>query len=476
MNPNPFAGAARVGWTELSSHLRSPRLLVIALLFTLLIIGVSYGLAQPPQSPLGNQVQFYTHPAILNETGIVHFLGLAFVADADGVPMQGELVTLYEILYHPSSPPTTRLVGEAPTNASGFASFDLGTTFPLPQAGYDFKVENQGLESQLSFSLDLWNRTFTDTIGQAGLSNPFGSRYVVYGHILSISGAPAFGADLYLDDVLAGHPDVYGYFRFEIPPGTHTLRISFQGQEESYPVANNPTSGPTYMNGADSVLISLASAVMPLFLPIVAIAVSFDAIARERAQGTLEMLLCRGVTRPGVLLGKFLGAFGALALPVVTVIFAGVATVALASGRTPTPMFALSFILASLFLAAFYILLMLLLSTLAKNVVTAVVSGVAVWISFYLLFSFLMLLLLTVTGVNPVMRSYHRTLALVSLLNPNDLFQMLVMLGFPLPLTGSVGTVQIGYLAPPLLVFAAAVWVLGLLGSAMWIFLRNAEA
>ncbi len=447
---------------------------MLAVLFALLVVGVSFGLAQPPPPPLPSGLQLFAHPGVVNETGVLHFLALGYIADSSGNPQAGVGVSLYQLTYSGGPSPGQQQVASQATNASGFARFDLGTSFPPVNISYVLRVENKALESPLSFSADLLNSTFTDVVGSAGISNPFGSRFVVYGHVLSIDGVPATAADIRLNDSLLGHPDINGYFRFEIPPGDYDLTISFRGGEAHYAVSSPPASGPAYQNGADAVLGGIAFSFIPLFLPIVTIAVCFDAVARERDQGSLEMLLPRRITRLGILFGKFVGNFVAVALPVVLVVLAGIGVVAAVSGKTPTPVFAAGFLAATFFLIAVYVSIMLLLSTLAKSVATAVVMGVTLWLLFSVLFSYLLFLGLISVGVNPSTPAIYNALALLQLFNPNAVYQALVASLSPIAPTGANGLVPAGYVSAALIVASAIVWALGMWMAAAWAFCRRA--
>jgi ABC-type transport system involved in multi-copper enzyme maturation permease subunit len=325
------------------------------------------------------------------------------------------------------------------------------------------------------FGRDLVNQTFTFVQGQSGFSTPTSSQDIFYLHVLALDGTPATGAEVYLNDSLLGHPDANGYFRIDITRGEHTVRLAFRGQNETFPVHGFETGSPVFSSGADAVLVFLSVSLMPLLLPIVAIAVSFDAIARERVQGSLELLLSRRVRREGILVGKFLGAFLSIALPVIMVLFAGLGVVTLASGRAPALPLAVAFMLASLFLVTIYVLLMLIFSTLAKSVGTAVVFGVVVWLVFNVLFNFLAFLLLFSSGRNPTSRSFYETLSLIYLFDPNTLFQMLVSLALPSSGSSFFVIPSSGLLGPAPVIAAGVIWIAVLFLGAIFLFARKAE-
>jgi len=471
MRGNPFVGTARVGWMEFRTHLRSPRLLILVVLFALLVFGASYGFSQP--SGISNQPFLVAHPAIRNESGADHFFAVGWVADLRGVPRPGVAVSLYEFNLTSPGYEAPRFLQSAETNATGFVVFDVGT--PSQEFGYQLRVDPVGM-SMVSFYPALLNQTFTSFVSSSSFFSPFGSESAVAVHVMTLDGYPATGADIYIDDNLQGQPNGNGFYGGSLPPGDHVVRISYRGYEESYGTYGGPSSGPVYENGADAVLLGIVFTFMPLILPIVAIAVSFDAIARERAQGSLELLLARRVRREGILAGKFLGAFASIALPMTVVFLGGIAILAAVSGRPPTPSFAATVIVASLFLVAVYVLLMLILSSLAKSVGTAVVFGVVAWLFFNLFFAFVATFLFLVAGGSLTSPGAYGALLTVLLFDPNLLYQMLVAAAVPVT-SGSpgLGLVPTGYLSIAQLAVAAILWIVVPWLLATWIFRRKAE-
>ncbi len=477
MNRNPFVGTARISWMEFWSHLKSPRLIILVVLFALLVFAVSYGLSQGPTTGFGNSPYLFGHPAVRNETGGAHYLVIVWAADVRGTPVGGMALSLYNATFQPYGGETRTLIENMTTNATGWATADLGTTFPsnatfIVQGGSGTYSPGMAF---VSFDQTASNRTFTlGSIGTSSNVGPSSSETIFYTHVLTVAGYPATGADVYLNDTAVGHPDANGFFSTPLATGIQTVRIAYQGYEESYTVAGNSYSGPVYVNGADGVLLTV-SAFFGLLLPIAAIAISFDAVARERAQGSLEILLARRVRREGVLLGKFLGAFASVAVPVTAVLLAGVGVVTLASGKAPTGSFVAVVVASSLFLVAVYILLMLLFSTLAKSVGTAVVFGVVLWLFFNLFFSFLTTFILFSSGGSFFNPATYSALVTLQLFDPNTLFSMLVALAIPMS-GGYAGLVPIGYVSTAEVVAAAIVWVAVLLVLTLLVFRWKAES
>ena len=378
MMANPFVGLLRVAWMEFRAHLRSPRLVILAALFALVVLGVSYGSSRPFESPFANQTQLYVHPTIANESGVLHYGLVAYLCDFFGAPKPGQTLGVWRVIYDRIST-TEELLREIVTNESGFIRYDIGTTVPDTNASLQVRQSGERFGSSAYFFPALMNQTFTLAGGGgSGFSTPVASDFVVNFHILDLNGVVATAVNISLNETSTGHPDEHGFYALHVPQGDYMLNFTYKGYTESQPVSNRAPSGPVWASGADAVLALMTLSIMPLLLPIVAIAVSFDAVARERVQGSMELLLSRRVTRAGILSGKFVGAFVSVLIPVLATILAGIGLISTVSGSAPSAGFATLFIVSSLFLVAVYILLMLLLSTLAKSVGTAVVFGVVV--------------------------------------------------------------------------------------------------
>ncbi len=483
MSGNPFVGTARIGWMEFWSHLKSPRLIVLVALLSLLMFGVAYGMTQTTSPGFSSYANLSVYPAIRNESGTNHYLVVGWVADTRGVPRTGASVAVY--LQDPSNPSfngTGTLITSLDTNDSGFVIYDVGTTRP-ENISYAMQYGNYGFGG-VYFGTQQnppWPPGATFLLGRFtyGMSSgPYGTESSFSFQVMTTDGYPATAAVVYLDGNLSGHPDVNGFYSAPLPSGTHTVNVTYEGYKESQQLNALPSGGPQYTNGADAVLIGLVGSFLGLVLPVMAIAVSFDAIARERAQGSLEVLLARRVRREGILAGKFLGAFLAIALPVTVVLVAGIAIVTSVSGRAPTTTFALAVFGASFFLIAVYVLLMLLFSTLAKNVGTAVVFGVVTWLFFNLIFSFITTFLLLSSGGYYFSSSFYTTLLTTYLFDPNTVFQLI--LGATVPTTGGGGlfgiVIPTGYLAVEAIVLAAVLWVAIPLVLTILVFRRKAES
>jgi len=246
--------------------------------------------------------------------------------------------------------------------------------------------------------------------------------------------------------------------------------IEVAGEAETFTVFVFEDPFGSLFGTPDATLFFLSAVFLYLIVPIFAIVVTFDAVSKERVQGTLDLLLSRPVSRSGVLLGKFLGSFAAVAFPVTLVNLVGLGVITATSGESPSGGFATAFLGFTLLLIAFYVLLQIIFSTLAKTSGTAVLFGVLLWLLFNLLYNVLTLAIGALLG-DPAARFQFQLYA--GLGNPSAIYQQLVLLYAPLNLTGFLGGTAIG---GDVLGAAAAVWLVVLLVLALWVFERKAAA
>ena len=168
--------------------------------------------------------------------------------------------------------------------------------------------------------------------------------------------------------------------------------------------------------------------------------ITFDAVSKEKVQGTLDLLLSRPVSRTGVLIGKFLGAFGAVAFPLTAVNLGAIGVLSATSGESPTGSFAAAFLGYSLVLVAMYVLLQLIVSSVAETSGNTVLFGVLVWLLFNVLYNVLTLM--------------------ISLAIPDDAAQ------FQFSQYSGLGSPSAIYV----LGAAAVAWLVGLFALALWTF------
>ncbi len=120
-------------------------------------------------------------------------------------------------------------------------------------------------------------------------------------------------------------------------------------------------------------------------VPLVAIALVFDAVNGEFSRRTVSRVLSQPIYRDALLLGKFLGAFFTLAL-VLTAIWLLIFGIGLLGlGVPPTGQEvarSMLFLLATIVYGGFWMALALLFSTLFRQSATAALASIAVWLFF----------------------------------------------------------------------------------------------
>lgn len=220
-------------------------------------------------------------------------------------------------------------------------------------------------------------------------------------------------------------------------------------------------------------VVSLAS--LSIFLlPLISLMLSYDAIVGEVERGTLLLVLAYPVSRWQLVLGKFLGHVGVLALA--TVVGYGVAGLivgAIIEGVDAGGWRDFGILIAtSVLLGASFIAIGYLLSVVVRERATAAGLAVGVWLVFVLVFD---LVLLGALVMDHGQRIGAGFLNIVFLLNPADVFRILNLTGTPgaslLSGMGAAGA-ETGF-GSGLLLAVMAVWIVAPLAAAGLIFRRR---
>ena len=129
---------------------------------------------------------------------------------------------------------------------------------------------------------------------------------------------------------------------------------------------------------------------LSLFIPIVGIALGFDAINSERTSGNLSRLLSQPLYRDSVINGKFLAGLVTLAILVVSIV-ALVAGMGLRMiGVPPSAEEVLrlfTFIFVSIIYGAFWMSMAVLFSVFFNRTATSALASIALWIFLFLFMS-----------------------------------------------------------------------------------------
>jgi ABC-2 type transport system permease protein len=139
---------------------------------------------------------------------------------------------------------------------------------------------------------------------------------------------------------------------------------------------------------------------LSFFIPIVGIALGFDAINSERASGNLSRILSQPLYRDSVVNGKFLAGLVTLAILVTSVVLlvAGMGLRTIGVPPTAEEILRLfAFIIVSIIYGAFWLSLAVLFSVLFNRIATAALASIALWI---FLFLFVPIIAQVVAGAN----------------------------------------------------------------------------
>lgn len=135
------------------------------------------------------------------------------------------------------------------------------------------------------------------------------------------------------------------------------------------------------------------------FIPIIGIALGFDAINGERSSGTISRILSQPIFRDSVINAKFLAGLFTLSIMVVTtvVIISGVGLRLLGVPPSLEEIFRLFiYVVITIIYGAFWMSLSILFSTVFRRVSTSLITSLAIWLIFGL-FIFLIVPAITTT-------------------------------------------------------------------------------
>lgn len=157
-----------------------------------------------------------------------------------------------------------------------------------------------------------------------------------------------------------------------------------------------------------------------IVVPLMALVVGATSVVSEREQGTLGYLLAQPITIEELLLGKFLG----LGLVLLATVFAGFGLSAFVigyyGGGTQITAYLLLVVMTSLF-AIGYLSIGYLVSALFTKTPTALGVALSVWLASVLISD------LGLMGTAVVLKLSPRTLLWLSLINPAQVFKLLVL-------------------------------------------------
>lgn len=124
---------------------------------------------------------------------------------------------------------------------------------------------------------------------------------------------------------------------------------------------------------------------LSFLVPLIAIALAFDAVNGEFNRRTLSRVLAQPIYRDALLLGKFLASFFTLAMVLTAIWLLIIGLGILGLGLPPNGeevVRAFTFLIATIFYGGIWLALALLFSTLFRQPATAALASIAVWLFF----------------------------------------------------------------------------------------------
>ena len=220
--------------------------------------------------------------------------------------------------------------------------------------------------------------------------------------------------------------------------------------------------GAVGFRGIELTIASLVSLAIYL-MPQIALILGYDAVVGERERGSLDLLLSLPITRFELLLGKYLGLTGALALA--TLLGFGLVGIAIGwQGGSYALFHYVGFMLSALLLGMVFLSLALLVSTFARGKSAASGAAIGLWFVFVLIYDLMLLgALVASQGGMPAW-----LVSLLVLLNPTDIFRLLNMFSLEelKSLYGLATVVPDTLTEPWALGLAMAAWIAAPLGLA----------
>ena len=422
-----------------------------------------------------------------------HFLGYSF--NTYGQPVEG---TSVNITVSSSSGSRSSAAG---TNSSGFASWTMQA--PPPRSGDAYVVRLGGALTEsgaifspstngsalvvggptLQFVTDHSNSSRSDVVfvdeGPNGSAPSGYSAYYNY-----TSSAPGFFFGLLNESQMTflGHPSGVATL-FKLPPmpkGDDSATVEvFDSNGTVVATANQFSNTAPYVPPSPTALFtSLASSILALAIPLMAVLVAYNSYGKDKATGVLESVLTRPVTRRGLGLSRYLAMVISITLAIaITVGVIAIISQVLLGATLPLDVAVYSVGGLAVEAAAFVGIIMLL-SQFVKSSGGIVGAGVILWVLLDLLWGIFMLFGALALRIQIGSGDYLALTIRSGFANPAQFFTLvgeyLNGLSLVSSLGGSVPISPATYgLTPIALVAAGAFWVVAPLAGFLYAVVRR---
>ncbi len=246
--------------------------------------------------------------------------------------------------------------------------------------------------------------------------------------------------------------------------------VAFGGLALALSMLVQPGGSHLRLSGYSRTAASLINLVL-LFIPLIGLTMGASNLAGEQETGALNYLLAQPVTRPEVLLGKYVGL--SIALVASLSVGFGVAGVVMAlQGRVNEPGGYLLMVVLACLLALAMLSLGFLVSTIVRKTSTALGGSLFLWL-FLVFVGDLGIMSTAIAMQLPI-----STVFFVSSLNPLQLFKMSAILSIQADLevlgpAGLYATNQFGGSLLPFMVAGLLLWIVVPFGCALIWFARQ---
>jgi ABC-type transport system involved in multi-copper enzyme maturation permease subunit len=477
---------------ETRANLLSPRFLALAVVLLLAVIAGVYQIApgmgiQP--TPPTRLVYGLTYYPSLNTSEPA--MGV-FTATPEGKPSPGVKVNLMNVTQSAGS--GSRYVLETVlTNSSGWARFERLREFhpneqlllslaDEPGSSYSTAATTSSFPGILQDLGRLNVRTFSFGTAREGL--------VLTLLFTNTRGVALIGSDVYIRDRNVGVPpgsppettpiggwarfsngttDSNGYYYRQEPlaPGEYVVRVA-KGTLNATAIVSAPRGADRFGPGPDGVMALVGFLFVPLIVPLMALMLAYDAIAKERVEGSLDLLLSKPISRTSVALGKLTGVFASAALPVLLAFLSSAAILWVRTGQKPTGYFLFALLGETFYLVLAYTLVFLVISALVKNPGSALLLSVLVYLLFTVFWDVIGYVLAAVIAP-PGTSGWYRAIVALAMLSPSGVYLEFLshsgsgLLGALLGVGGGSGGVPDTWLT-----LSAASWLAIPLGVLLW--------
>jgi ABC-type transport system involved in multi-copper enzyme maturation permease subunit len=467
-----FRGSVIVAGRDLRANARGLKVWIISGLTLLAVLGAAFGIgavtSQGP--PIAAQYVLWSTTVWPGANNSTAGIGV-WVSDYLGAPRAVFPVTLGNAYPLGAKNPTFVPRTSVTTNATGWA------TFPALGPGiWPIRITEGAITLTTAAVVTGQRPTYnlTLTVNRFDILGDGADRDASL-QAMWLNGQPAYGAQVFVNGTAVGTTDSNGFFYKRFDNGFWNVTVTYRGLrlEQDLSVEPSPLAILPLLRGPNALLLFLGVELMGLFVPIIAIVMSYDAVAKERMQGSLELLLVRPASRSGIAIGKFLGSFLSVGLPMLGVLLGAILGVAGTSGTLPDATFSIAFVLGTLGLIAVYVLIMQIFSTLSKSAGTAILSAFVVWIIFNIAWNLVFLAVETAFHVEGGTPAAFTLSAVTVLFNPNGVYQLLVTTFVPASTLGLFGTTGGGELPNWTGPLAMVVWIVVLLIFAIAVFRKR---